>query len=1006
MKKIRNFLLFLFVTFGLASCVVNTQNYSIEYYVNNKQVELQPDSYYSNQYTILPTPIIKEYESFDGWYDNPELTGEKITYLEKQNENLKLYGQIKSNSTTEDNLEKAFSYKSFSFELKCESINDNYSSLETFYVDNNSFHQQSDFFDLFFTTKDGLDYVYFEDEDEYYYLTEEDEDFEYFEDYLFKLDLSSIDTNIFRNTTEGYYIVDDTKLDDTGYLFTGYLETVKSFKMYLNKGLLLKIVIETIDEDDYEYLYTLTFSSFDSTTVEIPDGIHYEDITTNQNVLINSVYDLDKGSLVTVEGKVTGIYGNNFYLSDNDKGILVYMGNTTDFNSLIEVGSCVIVSGSVDIYKTVHQISNVTSISTSSKTFNVKDVYLTDVLQSTLKNYVNDLVNVDKLTIKTIPASSSSNTDITFEGSINGEKVNIFISKHLSKTVKDALINKVNTLGVDSIVNLSNVHISYYNQYQIVLTSASNIALDSGTIISRGLELSKYNLTVDYNTSLSDILSSIKVYEKFSDSTKGDLSSTQYTVNTDDYEIGKSGTFSFVYTYNGYKATCTVVVKSKPMETSKVEVEKSPMIDVIKNMGYDEATKTTYGVNIGLPSIGNPKVLVIPIEFSNCKAPTDMVSNLEKAFFGTSSDTGWESLKSYYYKSSYGKLEISGTVLAPYNTGKTTSYYDNLYSQYLKDLEKYELGKTDEYPDCVEYSIIKEVLEYYDNQINYNDYDYNNDGCIDSIYLVYTYEYSEDSDSFWWAYTNEYLTDDYEYYDDVEADFYMFMSYEFFFDKLNNETVTLNAETVIHETGHLLGLDDYYDYDSTVGPDGGIGGGDMMDYNVGDHNAYSKLLLGWINPYVVSGTTSTITLNSFGSTGDAVIVFKQYEGSFFGEYYIIDFYTPDGLNEQCAGDRGLFATSGIRIYHIDSTLNSPEDCWSIFELTKCNNSYTEHLLIKLVEADGRNDIESGGYSEDSDLFSVGDTFSNVKWYDKSDAGFSVKVNYIENGQANITIEYK
>ena len=40
---------------------------------------------------------------------------------------------------------------------------------------------------------------------------------------------------------------------------------------------------------------------------------------------------------------------------------------------------------------------------------------------------------------------------------------------------------------------------------------------------------------------------------------------------------------------------------------------------------------------------------------------------------------------------------------------------------------------------------------------------------------------------------------------------------------------------LIHETGHALGLDDYYD---TVGSTGGFGGGTMMDSNVGDQDPY------------------------------------------------------------------------------------------------------------------------------------------------------------------------
>ena len=69
-----------------------------------------------------------------------------------------------------------------------------------------------------------------------------------------------------------------------------------------------------------------------------------------------------------------------------------------------------------------------------------------------------------------------------------------------------------------------------------------------------------------------------------------------------------------------------------------------------------------YPITKGLPSVGSPSVLVIPIEFTDYLAPSDMKENLELAFFDKTGKTGWESLSSYYYKSSYGALDIKGTV--------------------------------------------------------------------------------------------------------------------------------------------------------------------------------------------------------------------------------------------------------------------------------------------------------------------------------------------------------
>ena len=58
------------------------------------------------------------------------------------------------------------------------------------------------------------------------------------------------------------------------------------------------------------------------------------------------------------------------------------------------------------------------------------------------------------------------------------------------------------------------------------------------------------------------------------------------------------------------------------------------------------------------------------------------------------------------------------------------------------------------------------------------------------------------------------------------------------------------AATVIHETGHVLGLPDYYSASTQTGGaswPSGIMGSDMMMDNVGDHNGFSKWLLGWLD---------------------------------------------------------------------------------------------------------------------------------------------------------------
>ena len=326
--------------------------------------------------------------------------------------------------------------------------------------------------------------------------------------------------------------------------------------------------------------------------------------------------------------------------------------------------------------------------------------------------------------------------------------------------------------------------------------------------------------------------------------------------------------------------------------------------------------------------------------------------------------------------------------------------------------EKFD--KTANYDSAIDLTYLHQSLAYYDSTINYNDYDANDDGYIDCVYLVYLAPYSTADDSIWWAFTSKDETS--KKYDDKQTDFYMFLSFDFFNDPfiMDDEDeskdvyININSQTIIHETGHALGLDDYYDYDTSKGPAGGIGGGDMMDYNVGDHNAYSKTLLGWITPTVLINKDYTATLKSFGASGDAIIVAKDWNNSYFGEYFIIDFYTCNGLNTASKGTSGLFAINGVRIYHIDSTLSKTKD--SIWEITEYDNSYTAHKLIKLIEADGRNDIEStigsiyGGHSEDSDFVQANDCIE-LKGYGGTIAT-TMTGNQITTDGANISFIYK
>ena len=247
----------------------------------------------------------------------------------------------------------------------------------------------------------------------------------------------------------------------------------------------------------------------------------------------------------------------------------------------------------------------------------------------------------------------------------------------------------------------------------------------------------------------------------------------------------------------------------------------------------------------------------------------------------------------------------------------------------------------------------------------------------------------------------------------------MWLSYEFFTEELTDNKgkalsyqPTVNAETVIHETGHALGLDDYYDYNNDDVETGGFGGGIMQDTNVGDHDAFSKALFGWINPTIVINKDAELTIESLakveGADVDkkAIFIAKDYNGVYFNEFYIVYLYTPTGVNEMMKGNSGLPTETGVMIIHAVANPKADESgIVSIWDVYEASNGNKDNMLLTVVEADGNSSIAQNDYLANSDLWQANGKLTNVKWADGSNAGFTIEVKSIANGEATIVIDF-
>ena len=402
-----------------------------------------------------------------------------------------------------------------------------------------------------------------------------------------------------------------------------------------------------------------------------------------------------------------------------------------------------------------------------------------------------------------------------------------------------------------------------------------------------------------------------------------------------------------------------------------------------------------------LPSTGNINVLVIPINLTSSKNNTKLKADLEIAFNGTQAQTGWYSVKEYYYISSYGQLNLTFDILDWYTPSKSASYYDSYYN-----------SSTGYYGSTL---ILDEVLKYYDSTIDFSRYDSNGDTYIDAIWLIYNYDVNyESDDSDYWAYV--YQTSSEIQVDGVYAYYYGYAGTDFMYDKdtsYNSNNIKIDAHTYIHETGHLMGLDDYYDYDESAGATGGLYYADMMDANIGDHASISKLLLNWINPTVITGKGSvTLDLASFASSGQAILITPYSIDSIYNEYILIEFYTSTLLNEndEIYYDETTGTVYGIRVLHVDANvfLNSQGKVdynnGSYMTGFKYDNSDESKLFVDTLYC-----VDIGaGYATSDMLFTMNSATFNAKYptyklHDGTVIDLDIVINSMTIESANITI---
>lgn len=371
---------------------------------------------------------------------------------------------------------------------------------------------------------------------------------------------------------------------------------------------------------------------------------------------------------------------------------------------------------------------------------------------------------------------------------------------------------------------------------------------------------------------------------------------------------------------------------------------------LIKNTSGISGTANNYVSEIlsppsaweGMPTTGDVKILVLLISFRD-KPNINSKQLINNKIFGAGSQADFplESLRSFYSRSSYGQLKISGNILGWYKTSYSRE-------EVISRKPVSEAAARD--------NLIQEVISYYDAQgHDFSQYDNNGDGDIDYVAIVWSGEHEEWSD-FWWAYQTSVVDRSFK------VDGKSLSVYSWQWESYSYPNGIFKPSTLIHETGHALGLPDLYDYKDGVGPNGGVGGLDMMADSYGDHNCFHKFLLDWIQPVTLNSGDVYITLNPSETSRDSLLIMPRTKaGTLFGEFFMVQ-------NRFKKGNDIEYPASGLLIWHIDSTLDITGNDF------KFDNSYTDHKYIRLMEADGLEQIESSFPADEGDFYTEGNEF--------------------------------
>ena len=314
-----------------------------------------------------------------------------------------------------------------------------------------------------------------------------------------------------------------------------------------------------------------------------------------------------------------------------------------------------------------------------------------------------------------------------------------------------------------------------------------------------------------------------------------------------------------------------------------------------KDVSFSTVARRASDVN---PFIGERRQLVVLVSFSDLFfQESNPLPRWHRIFneqdFNESPFVG--SVHDYFYAQSYGQFNLT---------------FDLYYVPLSESCVKYRSTAIDDENSKYLVHDIVDVLETKD--IDWSQYDWDSDGYIDQLLIVYAGKGMNDGGDSNTIWPHQYWLSQHEGKEtrtvgsgprQYVIDCYCCVQ------ELGGSTHS-SFGTICHEYSHCFGLPDFY-----VGNAMYLGRWDLMDYGNNNGNGYcpcnysahERMLMGWLTPVELTDATTITQLPALNDEPQAYLIRNDgYEN----EYYMVENRQQQGWDKEIPGN-------GIVVFHID-----------------------------------------------------------------------------------------